>query len=287
MWTRKEVKARGKQAFSLNYWKTVLIALIAVTILGGASGAAGGASGASASGIAGTTYNYSMQSGNVVKEMDPDVVQNTYENSQEAMNELPPEIQQFMQSDSNVPPKELVFIAAIVIGIIFVVVSLLAILISAFLINPLEVGTKRFFIQNLHEAAAVKEVAFGYDHCYKNIVKTMFFKGLYTLLWSLLFIIPGIIKSYEYRMIPYILAEHPDMPTKEVFATSRAMMRGQKWRAFVLDISFILWDILSLFTMGILSIFYVSPYKHMTKAAHYEALAYGGKQEESVVWTES
>ena len=62
------------------------------------------------------------------------------------------------------------------------------------------------------------------------------------------------------------------MTQKEVFAASRAMMKGNKWRAFVLDLSFILWDFLGAITLGIVSMFYVEPYKHLTDAALYEVI---------------
>jgi uncharacterized membrane protein len=100
----------------------------------------------------------------------------------------------------------------------------------------------------------------------------MFFKLLYTFLWSLLFVIPGIIKSYEYRMIPYILCENPDIDKERVFALSRSMMSGVKWRVFVLDLSFILWDMLSVITGGIVGIFWVLPYKQATFAELYAAM---------------
>jgi uncharacterized membrane protein len=83
------------------------------------------------------------------------------------------------------------------------------------------------------------------------------------------------VKAYEYRMIPYILAENPHMSKKEVFAASKSMMIGNKWKAFVLDLSFLGWHILSVFTVGILELFYVAPYMYATNAALYEALAYG------------
>ena len=95
---------------------------------------------------------------------------------------------------------------------------------------------------------------------------------LYLILWSCLFIIPGIVKSYEYRMIPYILADNPDIDRKEAFALSKAMMKGNKWRVFVLDLSFILWYLLGSITFGIVNVFYVEPYKQLTDAALYEAL---------------
>ena len=100
----------------------------------------------------------------------------------------------------------------------------------------------------------------------------MFFRGLYTFLWSLLFIIPGIIKSYEYRMIPYLLAENPEMDMEEAFSLTRQMMTGDKANTFILDLSFIGWNLLSALTLGILSIFYVNPYQHLTNAQLYEVL---------------
>ena len=100
----------------------------------------------------------------------------------------------------------------------------------------------------------------------------MFFRDLYTILWTVLFIIPGIVKAYEYRMIPYILGENPNMEMSEVFAMSKQMMTGNKWKAFVLDLSFILWEILGACTLGILSIFYVGPYRCLTCAGLYQAL---------------
>lgn len=92
------------------------------------------------------------------------------------------------------------------------------------------------------------------------------------MLWLLLFIIPGIVKIYEYRMIPYLLADNPNMSKQEAFRTSKTMMKGNKWRAFVLDLSFILWDILGINTFGIVSVLWVDPYKQQTDALLYNAL---------------
>ena len=72
----------------------------------------------------------------------------------------------------------------------------------------------------------------------------IFLTGLYIALWSLLFIIPGIIKSFSYAMAPYILAEHPEMTASEAITESRHMMDGNKWRLFCLDFSFIGWSLL-------------------------------------------
>ncbi|MBE6995651.1 MAG: DUF975 family protein [Ruminococcaceae bacterium] len=78
-----------------------------------------------------------------------------------------------------------------------------------------------------------------------------FLRALYTALWTLLFIIPGIIKSYSYAMTPYILAEHPEMTASEAITASRRMMDGNKWRLFCLSFSFIGWVLLCVLPMMI------------------------------------
>ena len=88
----------------------------------------------------------------------------------------------------------------------------------------------------------------------------------------MLFVIPGIIKHYSYRLVPYILSESPDMDTEEAFRLSMEMMDGNKWDAFVLDLSFLGWEILSGITMGILGLFYVHPYRACTNAELYAVL---------------
>ena len=100
----------------------------------------------------------------------------------------------------------------------------------------------------------------------------MFLRDLFIALWTLLLIVPGIIKGYAYRMVPYILAENPDMNYKEALDLSSKMMYGNKWKSFVLDLSFIGWIILSILTFGILLLFYVNPYIGSTNAELYKAI---------------
>ena len=73
-------------------------------------------------------------------------------------------------------------------------------------------------------------------------------------------------------MVPYIIAEHPEMGANEAITLSRRMMDGHKMDAFVLDLSFIGWYLLSIFTCGILLVFYVQPYKACTDAEIYSLL---------------
>ena len=99
-------------------------------------------------------------------------------------------------------------------------------------------------------------------------------------LWSLLLIVPGIIKSYEYSMVPYILAENPSISGKRAFQISKAMTKGHKWDLFVLELSFILWIIGTVCTCGLLGI-YLAPYMQATMTEAYyklkaEAVANGG-----------
>lgn len=90
---------------------------------------------------------------------------------------------------------------------------------------------------------------------YVNIVLTMFLRDLFTTLWSLLLVVPGIVKHYEYLMVPYIIAENPAMDYKEAFQISKQMMDGEKMEAFIMDLSFIGWYLLSAVTCGLLAIF--------------------------------
>ena len=124
----------------------------------------------------------------------------------------------------------------------------------------------------LRDKGNVGDLGRGFDVSYKRNVGTLFMMVLYTFLWSLLLVVPGIIKAYEYSMIPYLLADHPEMTRKEAFAASKAMMKGNKWKAFVLDLSFILWSMLGALTLGIVTVFYVEPYRQLTGAALYEKL---------------
>ena len=140
---------------------------------------------------------------------------------------------------------------------VFMIAMVIGMAVAVFLLYPLHVGAQRFFVVSHYQKAEPGELGYAFSNGYMNVVKTMFLRGLFTFLWTLLFIIPGIIKGYEYRMIPYILAENPGIDSREAFAVSKQMMDGNKWAAFVLDLSFLGWQILSVFTCGILSVFYV------------------------------
>lgn len=93
--------------------------------------------------------------------------------------------------------------------------------------------------------------------------------SLYTCLWTLLFIIPGLVKSYSYAMTPYIMMEKPDMGINDAITKSRQMMKGHKWKLFCLDLSFTGWMLLSIVTLGI-ALMYVWPYYSAARAQFYK-----------------
>lgn len=263
MWTRKDLKTKAKERMSLNYWRSVLVALILTAVAGGGTASAAGAfGGGSDSSSISDEIRYTLSDNGD----DEDSASDALDSFEEMLND------DFYLDDGVDDFIAIVLIVVVIALVVALIATVIAVLLRVFLLQPLEVGCKRFFTRNLDDNAQVKEVCFSYDHNYMNSVKIMFFKGLYTFLWTLLFVIPGIIKSYEYKQVPYILAENPDITKEEAFARSKQMMSGNKWKAFVLDLSFLGWEILNTMTIGILGIFYVKPYEYQTEAAFYEAL---------------
>ena len=155
---------------------------------------------------------------------------------------------------------------------IIIVSLLINALLSIFLWNPLEVGCQKVFIDCRYGNPEWKDILFAFRNGYGHIGVVMFMRDLFIFLWSLLFIIPGIVKSYEYTMIPYLLAENPDMSREEAFAESKRMMDGNKWNTFVLDLSFIGWALLGALTFNIVNILYTNPYHMLTRAELYHTL---------------
>ena len=114
---------------------------------------------------------------------------------------------------------------------------------------------------------SVGNIFYGFEDLWAAI-KAQFFMGLFILLWSLLLIIPGIIKAYAYSMTFYILAENKGMPVLEAITLSRKMMDGHKMDLFLLFLSFIGWFILTAITFGIAGI-WVYPYFYATFSNFY------------------
>ena len=150
------------------------------------------------------------------------------------------------------------------------VVILIVLVAKVFVGNLLKMGGYRFFILNQTAQPGIGTLLDGFrSGHYVNIVLTMFLRDLFTTLWSLLLVVPGIVKHYEYLMVPYIIAENPAMDYKEAFQISKQMMDGEKMEAFIMDLSFLGWYLLSAVTCGLLGIFYVNPYVQASFAEMY------------------
>lgn len=150
------------------------------------------------------------------------------------------------------------------------VVILIVLVAKVFVGNLLKMGGYRFFILNQTAQPGIGTLLDGFrSGHYVNIVLTMFLRDLFTALWSLLLVVPGIVKHYEYLMVPYIIAENPEMDYKEAFQISKQMMDGEKMEAFIMDLSFLGWYLLSAVTCGLLAIFYANPYVQASFAEMY------------------
>ncbi len=113
------------------------------------------------------------------------------------------------------------------------------------------------------------ENLFKFSGNYGRVLTTILLEGIYILLWTLCFIIPGIIKSFSYAMTPYILRDYPGLSNNAAIELSMEMMQGNKFRLFLLALSFLGWGILALLTCGI-GIFWLYPYAYTSVAGFYE-----------------
>ena len=159
---------------------------------------------------------------------------------------------------------------SIKLGMYSLLIALISIIMYFLVEIILEVGKNRFYLESriYHKTSALR-LLFPYK--VKNTINLssiLFFRRLYTTLWSLT-IIGGFIKVYEYKMIPYILAENPSIKRKEAFRLSKEMMKGFKFEALKLDLSLICWFILGLITLGLSNLIYFDAYKEFIYAELY------------------
>lgn len=155
----------------------------------------------------------------------------------------------------------------------FVTVStILSSLLMAFVAGPIIVGEHRFFLESTQYRFDIREMLYGFTSGkYLNIVVTMIFKEILLALWTMLFVIPGIIKSFSYFFVPFILAENPGLSPSQAIKISCRITKGNKWEIFLLELSFVLWYILGALAFGI-GIFFVMPYHRASQAQLYVAL---------------
>ena len=162
-------------------------------------------------------------------------------------------------------------LGAAVVGTIATVMAVVGMAISLFVGNAADVGLAHYFILNTDSKPSFADAFYGFKVKYLRNIGTLLLVGIKIVLWSCLLLIPGIIKSVEYSIIPYILADDPEITSKEAFRKAKEMMQGNKWRLCKLYISFFGWFVLCVVTCGLGTPFLL-PYVSAANAEFYAEL---------------
>ena len=165
-------------------------------------------------------------------------------------------------------PNEILIIAGIVV-VGYMSIIVFAVLVKIIFSNALEAGGCLFFKSNVEKGAAKLAVIREGFSDYAHVFVTLLLRDIFVVLWLCLGIFPGLIKIYSYKMVPYIVKEYPDLSETEVITLSRRMMDGNKWHAFLLDLTFLGWLFAGAVTFGVISVLWALPYYENTWAALY------------------
>lgn len=178
------------------------------------------------------------------------------------------EIEQHMRSIALDPSIVNIIMAALGVVSLFAVLYAIIMLVIG---GAVSLGYARFNLNLVNRNNPKIEDVFSEIRRFGAAFAMRFCTALFTLLWSLLFIIPGIVAIYSYSMAPYILMENPDMTGMQAIKASKELMKGNRWRLFCLSFSFIGWNILCGFTLGIGNLF-LRPYREAATAAFYREI---------------
>lgn len=140
--------------------------------------------------------------------------------------------------------------------------------------GPLFVGFSFYLLsifRQEHRGDRLEDLIYGFRQNFLSYIVTYIVMNIFIFIWSLLFVIPGIIKTFAYSQVGFILADDPTLDYKQALSKSEAMMKGNKMRLFSLSLSFIGWFLLSLLTAG-LGLIFLIPYVSMSRAIFYEDL---------------
>ena len=242
MWNTAELKANAKAALKkFGYWKalfaTAIAGIFTESLFSGFSNSSGSSS---------SDY-YS-----------PDYYSGT-ESYQDGFLNIYEEVLDFMASTG-------------ILAFILVAILAFALTWAAFLGGPVAVGRNRFFMEHRAFGSKIGSLFYAFKSGnYLNVVKTMFIYEIKIFLWTLLFFIPGVIKECQYFMVPYIMAENPNMDTKRAFEISKLTTKGEKANIWILGLTFIGWILLGTLTCGIGMIFF-EPYYRATYAELYQVM---------------
>lgn len=282
MFDRPNIKQRAKDDLKGHYW----IAFAVSIIVGLLTGQGGG-------------FNINLN-------FNTDLLANSYDygynygygyaNGYSLGEEILTEIESLFSSAVGI-------VVALVVLIMMAVALAFSLVLTYFVIGPIEVGSARFFINLTRGEANFKDLLYGFQHNYRNVCKVMFRRYIYLFLWGLLALIPvfclimgaiismiggfagvvllmfglltllpalvpAMVKGYEYALIPYLLAEFSDMQLQETFAATKQLTKGHRWDLFVLELSFMGWFILGAMCFGV-GTWFVLPYFNASMAQAY------------------
>lgn len=233
MWTRALLKANAKTVLRRSYWPVFLMCLIASFLCGDIE----------------LNFNLSETQAN-------------YQNATQLFSRL---------VGGNLL-STLLGMAFAMVSALAVILVLAAALCWGILFTPvIQVGQCRYMVRNRAGAVSLGTLFSGFTNSYWNTVSGMFYANLRIFLYSLLLVVPGIIKAYQYTFVPYLLAENPDMEPARAAEISTLMTDGEKWNIFVLDLSFVGWNLLGVLLFG-LGMLFVNPYYEATRAELYAAM---------------
>ncbi|MGN1251208.1 MAG: DUF975 family protein [Candidatus Spyradocola sp.] len=157
------------------------------------------------------------------------------------------------------------------IGVVAILTVLVGLAVSFFLAGPVQIGLCRYYLESREGRSTFGSLFYTFSHGYLNSAAAMFVTDLFVGLWSLLFIIPGIVKGLAWSQVPYLLAENPGMTGKRARELSDRMTYGHKCNIFVLQLSFLGWILLGCLACGVGTLF-VAPYIEATSAELYATL---------------
>lgn len=281
MWKRKDLKDKAKKVVHKNYWTAIVVCFL-VALLTGEFGTSIVGIWQSEDSMDPNYVVHHKQEKQELEEIDTFFTQRKIE---ETLSETQIKIVEAVEANLNSAMKSQKYIFKIwdaissfhinqvELGVALCITAMIAFAFTIFIADPLIVGGKKYFLkarEGSNTKVGVIGEVFQKEH-WLNIAIIMFLRNIYNALWYLT-IVGGVIKTYEYRMIPYILAENPKIQRKQAFKLSKEMMKGNKWKTFILDMSFFGWNLLSVLTFGLLSILYVNPYNAATIAELYVTL---------------
>lgn len=163
-----------------------------------------------------------------------------------------------------------VFAISMVSGLLNLVIPVLGMIMVYVLTPPLMIGYTAVFLNASYgDKPNVSTLFDGYKKCFGRSILLYILMLVFTCLWCLLLIIPGIIKAYAYSMAFYVMADDPEISAREALKESERIMKGHKLEFFILQLSFILWGLLVCVTFGLAAL-YVVPYQQMTFTNFYQ-----------------